>query len=86
MPIVPILVVFAILLGLLVAAVGPALRYAESRGPGDDGEYDGFVPLEWERVVVGGVTTRRFAPAKQHRAGVAAASVAPERAAERQIA
>ena len=83
MPIVPIIIAFAVLLGLLVAAIGPALKYAERRVRGDDGRYDGFVPLEWERVVVGGVTTRRFAPAKRHRA---AEPVPAERAAERQIA
>lgn len=64
MPIVPIVIVVALLVGLLVAAIGPARSVAERRaaerraadadwrsGAGD------FVPLEWELVA-----KRRFAP------------------------
>lgn len=79
MPIVPIVIASAVLLGLLVAAVGPALRLAENRVAGDDGEIDGFVPLEWERVAVSRVTKRRFAPS-------ATSQVASDAASKRQVA
>jgi hypothetical protein len=81
MPIVPVILVFAILLGLLVAALGPALKYAERRAREGVDELDGLGPLDWEPVVVGGVVTRRFAPRTHPAAGVPAGG---RRASERQ--
>jgi len=66
MPIVPIAIALAIVVALLVAAVGPALRIAERRR--HDGEADGidFVPLERQvaarRVAARRVAARRFVP------------------------
>jgi hypothetical protein len=85
MPIVPVILVFAILLGLLVAALGPALKYAERRaGQGAD-ELDRLRPRDWEPdwdpVVAGGVMTRRFAPRTHPAAGDTAGA---RRASERQ--
>jgi hypothetical protein len=62
MPIVAVILVLAILLGLLVAALGPALKYAERRAGKDEDELDGLGPLDWQPVVIEGVVTRRFAP------------------------
>ena len=65
MPIVPIAIALAVLLGLLVAAIGPALRIAQRRASGADLTY---VPVEWQRAGAR-VTGRRFVPAPAPDAG-----------------
>jgi len=62
MPILPIAIALTVLVALLVAAVGPALRIAQRRALGEEIEELGFVPVEWRRPAQR-VTPRRFVPA-----------------------
>ena len=77
MPIVPIVIALVVLIGLLVAALGPALRIAQRRALDGEGEDALYVPLEWERTS-GVATARRFAPSPR---GTPRGRVAPGRRA-----
>jgi hypothetical protein len=79
MPIVPIAIALTVLVVLLVAAIGPALRIARRRALGDEGEDLAPVPLDRERSAQR-VSPRRFAPTPAGQAQAAGRVVSGRRA------
>jgi hypothetical protein len=80
MPVLPIAIALTVLVALLVAAVGPALRIAQRRALGEEIEELAFVPVEWRRPAQR-MASRRFVPASSTQREPAAPLASGRRAA-----